>query len=104
MPRAAICDTCGARSTQGGRVRRLNELGFGPENEAKAIHLCDDCLEEREARTWPMDNDTGQRLRSALHERHQVSRERYSYFQEGEDAIRLMRLQPDWVDHQASDV
>lgn len=104
MPQAAICDTCGARSTQGGRVRRLNELGFGPENEAKAIHLCEDCLEEREARTWRIDNDTGQRLREALHQRHQVSRRRYSYLQEGEEAIRLMRLQPEWVDQQASDV
>lgn len=85
-------------------MRRLNELGFGPENEAKAIHLCEDCLDEREARTWPMDNDTGQRLRSALHERRQVSNERYSYFQEGEETIRLMRLQPEWVDQQASDV
>lgn len=104
MPRAAICDTCGARSTQGGRVRRLNELGFGPENERKAIHLCTECLEERQARYWNMTDEAGQRLRDALHQRYRVSGQRYSYLMEPDEAIHLVRLQPDWVDQQASDV
>jgi hypothetical protein len=102
MPQAAICDTCGARSTRGGRVHRLNELGLGPENETKAIHLCEDCLEERQARTWRLSDDTAQRLRQALQERRRVAHS-YTYLQDGEEAIRLMRLQPDWVDRQAVD-
>lgn len=104
MPQAAICVACGARSTHGGRIRRLNELGFGPENETKAIHMCEDCLETREARNWRMDDDAGQRIYDALHHRDRASNERYSYLREGDEAIRLVRLQPEWVDQQASDV
>lgn len=102
MPPAAVCDACGARSTNGGRVRRLNELGFGPENEHKAIHLCQGCLEQREARRWTMDDDTGQRVYDALHDRSNVSGKRYSYLKET-DRIHLLRLQPSWVDEHAID-
>lgn len=104
MPPAAICDACGARSTAGGRIRRLSELGFGPENEGRAIHLCEECLDQREERTWQIDEDDGQRIYEALHERHQVSGKRYSYLMQGAERIHLVRLQPEWVDQQAADV
>jgi hypothetical protein len=81
----------------------LTELGFGPENEAKAIHLCEGCLTDREERTWSVDDDIGRRLRDALHQRRQASRQRYTYLEEP-DTIHLVRLQPEWVDNQASDV
>lgn len=103
MPPAAVCDACGARSTHGGRVRRLNELGFGPENAHKAIHLCHECLERREARRWTLENDTGQRVYDALNDRVQTTGQRYSYLIEEDDRIHLMRLQPDWVDENAAD-
>lgn len=100
MPEAAICGTCGDSA----QIRRLNELGFGPENEHKAIYMCDDCLEQREAKSWHIDEATGQRVYEALHGRHQASHQRYSYLLEGAERIHLMRLQPDWVDQQAADV
>lgn len=103
MPPAAVCAACGARSTRGGRVRRLNELGFGLENERKAIHLCQDCLHRRTERQWTLEDDDGRRVYDALHGDPNGTRQRYSYFLEEDDRIHLLRLRPEWVDENAAD-
>lgn len=101
MPDQAICETCGATGTIGEGIRTLNELGVGPGHQAHAIHLCEDCLERKDTRSWELTDALGRRLYETLEAQTEAPARRYSYLLEPGERIHLVRLRPDWVQRHA---
>lgn len=93
----ATCITCGA-STE---LVRLNERGFGPAHQGLTVTLCQGCLEEREARAWEPDTKEAQSLLEALEARRAPPLERFTYLEDPEGTVHLLRLRPDFVDDRA---
>lgn len=91
------CITCGAPS---GLVT-LRERGFGPTHDGLTVTLCQGCLEEREARAWPPEDDATLSLLEALEARHAPPLDRFTYLEDDRGALHLLRLRPSFVDDEA---
>lgn len=99
MPSTAPhCETCGETS----KLVELTELGFGPGHEDDGIHLCRSCLEEREAACWSSSDPDGRGILDALAGRNEPHHGRYTYLQDDDQEIHLMRLRQSWVDRHAA--
>lgn len=94
---AATCITCGASS----QLVHLDERGFGPVHQGLTVTLCRGCLDEREARAWEPDTEETQALLEALEARRAPPLERFTYLEDPEGTVHLLRLRPDFVDDRA---
>ncbi len=94
---AERCITCGASS----ELVRLDERGFGPAHEGLTVALCRGCLEAREARSWEPGDEGTQTLLDALEPRHAPPLARFTYLEDREGAVHLLRLRPGFVDDRA---
>lgn len=92
------CATCGGTESQGKRIERFAELGFGPEEDGARLHLCTDCLEVRNAKRWEPDHQMTKRVLSVLEGTEiQHPQGRYSYLRDPDEGVHLVRLQTDWA-------
>lgn len=92
------CLTCGASASEGKQIRAFAELGFGPDHDGGQLHLCSDCLEVREAKRWSPNRQMTSRVRSVLGGAEMLHPQgRYSYLQDPDEAIHLVRLENEWA-------
>lgn len=91
------CITCGA----GTALVRLDERGFGPAHQGLTVTLCRGCLDEREARAWEPGTEEAQSLLEALEARRAPPLERFTYLEDTEGTVHLLRLRPGFVDDRA---
>lgn len=94
---ATTCHTC-KRSLPDDELHVLKGLDAHSRTLSAGVHLCDDCLAERETRSWPVKDPMTNRLVDALEDRDEPKQGRYSFLAEGTDAVHLVRLRDGWVE------
>jgi len=95
--RCAIC-------SKQGEVQPFVELGFGSGRGEPRLHLCEACLDQRNAKRWEPGRQMTTRVRSVLHGAEtQHPQGRYSYLEDTEQGVHLVRLNNDWALSHAED-
>ncbi len=68
----------------------------------RAVTVCEDCLAQRRAKQWDLDQPEGSKLDETLETRtHRHPQGRYAYLLSAGESLHLVRLHHGWIDAHA---